>query len=122
MTTNRLVARLTRALVIWGGFCLWWISPPSAAAYWDSLVGPMGLDARQALEVGELGPLVKWVRLEDAFRVRAALNKTMSLTTKYPDSREILARSFFGTLITIRQDADRAATLGLPARPAMGRP
>lgn len=99
---------LVEALVVYGGF--WCVVHPAVvqADHWDTLHGLMGLDARQVLETGDAGTLLKWVQSDDEHKVRAALHKTMSLRAKYPELTEVLDRSFFGTVLTIRQDGERA--------------
>ncbi len=105
MKSNRAVAMLLGAMAVCGGF--WGVAPTPAAAYWDTLEGPIGRDARQALDTGDAVSILKWVRLEDEQKARATLQTVVSLRAKYPEHAKDLDRSFFGTLLTIRRDGER---------------
>ena len=53
----------------------------------------------------------KWVQSADEPRAHAALRKTLSLRARYPDLTGILDQSFFGAVLTIQQDGERAEAM-----------
>lgn len=84
---------------------LWCAGPAYGATYWDTLDGPIGIDARQSLDTGDVGHVLKWVQLSDEPAVRAALQKVRALRAQYPEHVELLDRTFFGTLLTLCRGA-----------------
>lgn len=59
------------ALGLAGGLLLA-VVPATASAHCDTLDGPVVLDARTALDRGELDPVLEWIRAEDEHEIQAA--------------------------------------------------
>jgi hypothetical protein len=110
---KRAIAALIGSVIIYGA--LLGANPELVVAFWDSLDGPMGEDVKSALETGDAAHVMKWVHLKDEPKVLAAFQQTMALRTKYPKQSNILDRSFFGTLMTIRQDATLKSEFPIPS-------
>ena len=56
--------------------------PTVASAHCDGLDGPVVMDAKRALEKGDVTPVLKWVSKDDEAAVRAAFAKTRVVRSK----------------------------------------
>ena len=82
-----------------------------AAAHCDTLDGPVIQDARKALEIKDVTPVLKWVKQKDEKAVRAAFIKALTAKgTKNADSAE---KQFFTTVIKIHRTGEGAPFTGL---------
>jgi hypothetical protein len=84
-----------------------------AFAHCDSLAGPVVVDARKALEAGEVTPVLKWVTAEDEPEIRAAFAKTLSVRGGSAEAKALADRWFFETLVRVHRAGEGAAFTGL---------
>ena len=83
----------------------------SAAAHCDTMDGPVVQDARTALNLKDVTPVLKWVRAADEKAVRAAFNKALSAQGK--KQQEVLEKKFFESLVKIHRAGEGAPFTGL---------
>lgn len=89
------------------------IVPQQALAHCDALDGPVIVEARQALERGEITPLLKWVGAADEPEIRAAFEQTVKVRQLDPAARELADRYFFETLVRVHRAGEGAPYTGL---------
>lgn len=93
------------------------VASPNAFAHCDTLAGPVIQDARMALDRGDLGPVLKWIKPEHEPEVRQAFQKALAVRGKGPDAREIADRYFFETLVRLHRAGEGEPYTGLKAGP-----
>lgn len=89
------------------------VIPNIAGAHCDTLAGPVVLDARTALEKGEITSLLKWVRKEDEKEIREAFNKTLTVRKQGKEAKELADMYFFETLVRVHRAGEGAPYTGL---------
>ena len=90
---------------------------PVAWAHCDSLDGPVVMDARTALEKGDVTPVLKWVKNKDEPEIRNAFKQTMAVRAKGEDAKALADMYFFETLVRIHRAGEGEAFTGLkPAK------
>jgi hypothetical protein len=89
------------------------IAPSIGWAHCDSLDGPVVSEAREALESGDVTPLLKWVREGDENDIRSAFERARSVRTLGPEARELADSYFFETLVRIHRAGEGAPFSGL---------
>lgn len=99
-------------------FALALLLPGLAWAHCDALDGPVVLEARAALEQGEVTPLLKWVRAEDEAQIRSAFAQALAVRKLGAEAREVADTYFFETLVRIHRAGEGAPFTGL--KPAGG--
>jgi len=87
--------------------------PALAQAHCDSLDGPVVIDARIALEKGEVAPVLKWVRNAAEAEIHDAFKRTMTVRSMGPEARELADRYFFETLVRVHRAGEGAPYTGL---------
>ncbi len=85
----------------------------SAFAHCDTLGGPVVAAAKQALESGEIMPVLKWVKPAGEAEVRAAFSKALAVRAKGPEARELADTYFFENLVRIHRAGEGAPYTGL---------
>ncbi len=85
----------------------------SASAHCDTLDGPVVKDARIALEKKDITPILKWVHSADEQKIRDAFQKTLAVSDKGAESKELSERYFFETLVRIHRAGEGAPYTGL---------
>jgi hypothetical protein len=85
----------------------------NASAHCDTLDGPVVATARTALDKGDVTPLLKWVRLEEEKKIRAAFQKTLAMRAKGSEAKEFADMYFFETLVRIHREGEGAPYTGL---------
>jgi len=85
-------------------------TPRNAAAHCDTIDGPVIQDARKAIEIKDITPVLKWVKPKDEKAVTASFNKVISEKVKNPEAAE---HSFFETLVKIHRAGEGAPFTGL---------
>jgi len=95
--------------------CLGWSlsSPRLARAHCDTMKGPVIADAREALQKGDVTPVLKWVPKEDEEQIREAFKKTLAVRSLNSEARELADMYFFETLVRIHRAGEGAPYLGL---------
>jgi len=87
--------------------------PQIAWGHCDTIDGPVVAAAKQALEKGEVTPVLKWVKRDQETEIREAFKKTMAVRTKAADARELADMYLFETLVGIHRAGEGAPHTGL---------
>lgn len=85
----------------------------TAWAHCDGLDGPVVAAARQALDSGDIKPVLIWVRPEGEAEVRTAFRETMTVRRLGPDAQALADRYFFENLVRIHRAGEGAPYTGL---------
>jgi len=93
--------------------CLAFLCPSGALAHCDTLDGPVVADARQALERGDAMPVLKWVKKADEPQIRAALEKTLKVSDKGPEVKDLAETFFLETVVRLHRASEGAPYTGL---------
>jgi hypothetical protein len=110
MTTANPAARtvvITLALVVAV------LMPRSTSAHCDTLGGPVVTTAKQALEKGDVTPVLKWVKPAQEAEIRAAFGRTLAVRKLGPEAKEMADMYFFETLVRIHREGEGAPYTGL---------
>jgi len=75
--------------------------------------GPVIIDARAALEKGDVTPVLKWVKSKAESRVKAAFKKAVAARNGDAGGREKAEMRFFETLVKIHRAGEGAPYTGL---------
>ena len=89
------------------------IAPQQALAHCDALDGPVIIEARQALENGDVTPVLKWVGAAEEAEIRAAFAQTVNVRKLDPAARELADHYFFETLVRVHRAGEGAPYTGL---------
>lgn len=93
----------------------------SAFAHCDAVDGPVVVEARAALDQGDVTPLLKWVTPADEAAIRAAFDKTIAVRAKGSDAKALADDYFFETLVRIHRASEGEPYTGLkPAGQDLG--
>lgn len=87
--------------------------PGLAGAHCDTLDGPVVVEARAALEAGEVSPVLKWVRAGDEPEIRVAFDRALKVRAIGPEARELADTWFFETLVRVHRAGEGAPYTGL---------
>jgi len=87
--------------------------PIIAAAHCDTLGGPVIMDAKLALQKGDVALVLKWVKKQDEEQIKNVFAKTMAVRSQSDDAREIADMYFFETLVRIHRAGEGAPFTGL---------
>lgn len=98
-------------------------------AHCDGMDGPVVMAAKQALETGEVNPVLIWVQKKDEAEMRSVFQKTLAVRKLGPEAKELADMSFFETLVRIHRAGEGEPYTGLkpagrdlgPAIPAADR-
>jgi hypothetical protein len=88
-------------------------APRDAYAHCDTLDGPVIRDARRALETGDVGPVLKWVRAIDESDVRSSLELALRVRNLGDEARALADLHFFETVVRIHRAGEGAPYEGL---------
>ncbi|WP_305044576.1 DUF6448 family protein [Geoalkalibacter sp.] len=89
------------------------VVPQMAFAHCDALDGPVINEARQALDKGEITPVLKWVSAESEDEVRAAFAHTLKVRALGDEARELADLYFFETLVRVHRAGEGAPYTGI---------
>lgn len=89
--------------------------PNIAVSHCDTLDGPVVATARQALEKGDITPVLKWVKKEDEKEIRAQFDKTLVVRKQGKEAKELADMYFFESLVRIHRAGEGAPYTGLKA-------
>lgn len=84
-----------------------------AFAHCDTMEGPVIVDAKQALEKGEITPILKWVKQEAEPEIKTAFQKTMAVRNKGVEAKELADMYFFETLVRVHRAGEGAPYEGI---------
>ena len=101
------------SLITLGILSIWLLSPRRANAHCDSLDGPLVTVAQNALDVGNVTPILKWVTKEDEHDIREIFQKTLAVRTQSPEVRELVDGYFLETLVRIHRASEGEPYTGL---------
>jgi uncharacterized protein DUF6448 len=87
--------------------------PAVATAHCDTMDGPVVMDAKAALEKGDVTPVLKWVGKDAEPEIRAAFSKAMVVRSKGAEARDLADRFFFETLVRVHRAGEGARFTGL---------
>ncbi len=91
--------------------------PGKALAHCDTLRGPVVIEAKAALDKGDVTPVLKWVRKHDESQIRDLFAKALSVRGKGPEARELADRLFLETLVRLHRAGEGAPYTGLKDEP-----
>ena len=84
-----------------------------ATAHCDSVEGPVVVDAKGALEKGDVAPVLKWISAAQEPEVREAFQKTLAVRKLGAEAKEVADTAFFETLVRLHRETEGAAYTGL---------
>jgi hypothetical protein len=87
--------------------------PGPALAHCDTLDGPVVVDARKALDSGDLTPVLKWVKTDAEPEIRAAFARSLAVRESGPAARDLADAWFFETLVRVHRAGEGAPYTGL---------
>jgi hypothetical protein len=87
--------------------------PRTALAHCDTVNGPVVTDAKEALDSGDITPVLKWLKPDAEPEVRAAFDKTLVVRKGSPAARELADTWFFETLVRVHRAGEGAPYTGL---------
>lgn len=85
----------------------------NANAHCDTLDGPVIETAREALSIGDVTPLLNWVKIDDEQLIRTAFQKTQEVRKLGTQARDLADMYFFETLVRIHRAGEGAPYTGL---------
>lgn len=93
-------------------FLLLFASLP-AAAHCDTMNGPVVAAARQALQSGDVTPVLKWIHAENEDQVRSAFARARTVRAQGADARELADTYFFETVVRLHRSGEGEPYTGL---------
>ncbi len=97
------------------------LAPGKLGAHCDTLGGPVIKAAQEALETGNINPVLIWVQKQDEPEIRVAFEKTLAVRQLGPQAKEMADMYFFETLVRIHRAGEGAPYTGLkPAGTDLG--
>ena len=87
--------------------------PLFAFAHCDTLGGPVVADAKQAIALHDVMPVLKWLKQSDEAEVRRVFEQTMSVRQFSPAAQELADRFFFETVVRLHRAGEGAPYTGL---------
>jgi len=118
MKTDKVITSIFAVLVV---VTLLLFSTQQIHAHSDTLDGPVVISAKEALEKGDVTPVLKWVKKDDEAEIRDAFQKTLAVRAKGPEAKELADMYFFETLVRIHRAGEGAPYAGLkPAGADLG--
>lgn len=102
-------------LAILAAVLLTLVFPSQVLAHCDTLDGPVVIDARGALEKGDVTPVLKWVRADDEQEIRETFAKTIAVRKLDSAARDLADSYFFETLVRVHRAGEGAPYTGLKA-------
>lgn len=84
-----------------------------ALAHCDTLDGPVVLDARSALQKGDVTPVLKWVEEDREKEVRQAFDEALKARSGSKSSQERAETRFFETLVRVHRSGEGEPFTGL---------
>jgi hypothetical protein len=103
-------------ILVIAGLCINLAVYSGALAHCDTLDGPVVMDARLALERGDVTPVLKWVMADKENEIREAFQKTLAVRDLSAQAKDLADMYFFETLVRVHREGEGAPYTGL--RPA----
>jgi hypothetical protein len=102
---------LFRTAILLCTFMLFGVS--GASAHCDTMDGPVVVDARKALETGNVDLVLLWVQKEDEPEIKKAFEKALQVRKLGPDAAGMADMYFFETLVRIHRAGEGAPYTGV---------
>lgn len=84
-----------------------------ALAHCDAMDGPVITEAQQALDSGDISPLLKWVPPKEETALSESFDKTLEVRELGDDAQELADQQFFATLVEIHRASEGAPFTGI---------
>lgn len=91
----------------------WLVASKAAFAHCDTLDGPVVIEAKVALEKGDVTPLLKWVKKDHEEEIKTAFKMALAVRAKGSEAKELADMYFFETLIRVHRAGEGAPYTGL---------
>jgi hypothetical protein len=92
---------------------IYFFLPRAANAHCDTMDGPVVMAAKQALEKGDVTPVLRWVKKEDEETIHVAFKKTVMVRNKGPEAKELADMYFFETVVRLHRAGEGEPYTGL---------
>jgi len=89
------------------------LGPSNLHAHCDGMDGPVIKAAKQALETGDVNPVLIWVSKKDDTEIRNAFQKTLAVRKLSPEAKELADMYFFETLVRIHRAGEGEPYTGI---------
>lgn len=89
------------------------VRPLPAQAHCDTMNGPVVLDAKAALDRGDVTPVLKWVTADDEAEVRNVFERTVNVRDISAEVREMADTYFFETVVRLHRMSEGVGYTGL---------
>lgn len=89
------------------------LGPNNLLAHCDGMDGPVVTAAKQALEAGDVNPVLIWVSKKDEAEIRNAFQKTLAVRKLNPEAKELADMYFFETLVRIHRAGEGEPYTGI---------
>jgi len=84
-----------------------------ALAHCDTLEGPVVSAARRALDAGDVGPILKWIRPEDEKEVRTLFAKVLAVRKLGGPAKELAERALFENVVRLHRAGEGESYTGI---------
>jgi hypothetical protein len=92
--------------------------PQQAEAHCDRINGPVAVDARKALETGDVSHALIWVTEKQSDELKSVFEQASKVYAKGDESKELAERYFMETTVRLHREAEGMSYTGLkPAQP-----
>jgi hypothetical protein len=89
----------------------------SVLAHCDTTSGPVILEAKGALEKGDITPILKWIKKGNEAEIKTAFAKAVAVRTKGPEAKELADQYFLETLVRLHRAGEGAPYTGIKDEP-----
>lgn len=86
-------------------------------AHCDTMNGPVIIDAKKALEKGDVTKVLKWIKKENEDIIKEAFKKTLTVRILNNEAKELADNYFFESLVRIHRAGEGAPYNGLKTQP-----
>ncbi len=97
--------------------CVAFLMAARAFAHCDTMNGPVIPEAQDALEKGDVTPILKWVRKDNEAEIKAAFEKAVAIRSTGPEAMALADRYFLETLVRVHRAGEGAPYTGLKDEP-----
>ncbi len=104
---------IRRSLAGIGIFGTLLIVSQNALAHCDTMNGPVITEATQALQKGDITPVLKWVKPDAEPEIKEAFQKTLAVRSKGPEAKALADMYFFETLVRVHRAGEGAPYNGI---------
>lgn len=94
--------------------------PQQAEAHCDRVNGPVAVDARKALETGDVSHALIWVTEKQSDELKSAFDQAREVYAKGGESKKLAERYFMETTVRLHREAEGMPYTGL--KPAQSNP